>query len=153
MTARFLALALAWVSTSTFGAERNMGFPLPAPDGKPLAASAKQRTFRVPFRYARVAQFYKERLSGDPKVQLSVRTQDGVHVLTIKSTRPTDLWAKAVIREGEVDTTVEVTPVVVGDEERVEGNGRPLVELVITRSKEFDRMVDSIDHSGDARPR
>ncbi|HEX4622291.1 MAG TPA: hypothetical protein VH208_12055, partial [Myxococcaceae bacterium] len=62
-----------------------------------------------------------------------------------------DTWARAVIKEGEVDTTVEVTPVLRAGEARVEGNGRPLVELVLTRSKDFDAMVNSIDHTPDAK--
>jgi hypothetical protein len=126
-------------------------FPLPSPDGKALAATAGQHTFRVPYRFARVEQFYRERFTRESKVTLTPSLADGRHLLTLKSSRSGDAWAKAVIKEGEVDTTVEVTPVLRAGEERVEGNGRPLVELVLTRSKDFDQMVNSIDHTSDAK--
>jgi hypothetical protein len=132
-------------------AESPAPFPLPSPDGKPLAATPGQRTFRVPYRFARVEQFYKERFARESKVTLTPSAVDGRHTLTLKSSRSGDTWAKAVIKEGEVDTTVEVTPVLRAGEERVEGNGRPLVELVLTRSRDFDQMVNSIDHASDAK--
>jgi hypothetical protein len=142
-------VALLWAFTAH--AEAPAPFPLPSPDGKPLAATAGQHTFRVPFRFARVEQFYKERFGRETKVTLAPSVVEGRHVLTLKSSRGADTWARAVIKEGEVDTTVEVTPVLRAGEERVEGNGRPLVELVLTRSKDFDAMVNSIDHTSDAK--
>jgi hypothetical protein len=131
-------------------AEDSHAFPLPSPDGKALAAAAGQRSFRVPFRFARVEQFYRDRYARGAGVSLTPSLADSRHVLTLKSRRAGDFWAKAVIKEGEVDTAVEVTPVLRAGEERVEGNGRPLVELVLTRSKDFDKMVDSIDHTSNA---
>jgi hypothetical protein len=125
-------------------------FPLPSPDGKALAAGSDQRTFHVPFGFARVEQFYRERFGAESKVTLQASTTNGRRMLTLKSSRAGDSWAKAVVREGEVETTVEVTPVLRADAERVEGSGRPLVELVMTRSQEVDRMVQSIDHTSDA---
>jgi hypothetical protein len=124
-------------------------FPLPSPDGKAVAAAADQRTFRIPFRFNRVEQFYRDRFKGDPKVTLLATFEDGRHVLTLRSARSDDAWAKAVIHEGEVETRVDVTPVLRAGEERVEGSGRPLVEMVLTRSQDFDRMVNSIDHTSD----
>jgi hypothetical protein len=125
-------------------------FPLPSPDGKALAAEPNQKTFHVPFRFARVEQFYRERFKGETKITFVPSIDRDRHVLTLKSARPSDSWAKAVIHERDVDTSVEVTQVIRAGPELVEGNGKPLVELVITRSKEFDRQVESIDHSDDA---
>jgi len=41
---------------------------------------------------------------------------------------------------------VEVTPVLRMGEEAVSGQGRPLVEFIISRSPEVDRAVQGIDH-------
>ena len=125
-------------------------FPLPSVDGKAVAASAGQRTFHLPVGFGRLEKFYRAQFGSADRVTLRAQLQDGRRTLVLKSTRPTDAWAKAVVKEGELDTVVEVTPVLRAGEERVEGNGRPLVEFVLTRSKEFDRMVEGIDHSSDA---
>jgi hypothetical protein len=142
-----LVVATAGLAASAASPPRP--FPLPSADGKTLAAGADQRTFHVPFGFARVAQFYRGRFRDEPGIKLSATQNDGRRVLVIKTTRADDAWAKAVVREGEVQTTVEVTPVLRAEAEHVEGTGRPIVELVLTRSQEVDRMVQSIEHTPD----
>ena len=41
--------------------------PLPSVDGKALAISAGQKTFRVPIRFAKVEAFYREQYKADPR--------------------------------------------------------------------------------------
>jgi hypothetical protein len=122
--------------------------PLPSLDGKPLAAGPDRRTFRVPLRFQRVLRFFRERFDGVEDVTLRLEGVEGSRSLTIASRRPGDAWAKAVVREAEVDTVVEVTPVLRLEAEKVEGTGLPLVELVITRSGDSAKAADEIDHSG-----
>lgn len=121
-------------------------FPLPSLDGKPLAASEGQKVFRVPLRMVRVEQFYKERFGKVPDVTLTKGQKDGHRTLTLVSKRKGDAWKKAVVREGELETVIELTPVLRLGEEKVTGTARPLVEFVITRSEEARKMAEQIDH-------
>jgi hypothetical protein len=125
-------------------------FPLPAIDGKPLAVTATQKSFRLPMRFEKVKAFYAERLSS-PDVTFHESSATGKRVLTIATKAKSESWKKAVVREGEVDTVVDVTPVLRLDEEQISGNGRPLVEFVFGRSADVKKAVDSIDHTEQLR--
>lgn len=46
-----------------------------------------------------------------------------------------------------METVIEVTPVLRAQAEAVQGNGKPLVELVLSRSSEVTRELESIDHA------
>ncbi|HLL53739.1 MAG TPA: hypothetical protein VK447_09350 [Myxococcaceae bacterium] len=121
-------------------------FPLPSLDGKPLAAKADQKVFRVPLRMARVEQFYRDRFATEADVSLTLTQPRGKRILTLVSKRKGDAWKKAVAREGELETVIEITPVLRLAGEQVTGSGKPLVEFVLTRSEEVKKMVDGIDH-------
>ena len=127
--------------------------PLPMVGGKAPAIAPGQKSFRLPLGYARVVTFYREQFRGVSGVTLSestvTRPSDGdaaPRELLIRSRRTTDAWAKAVIREVEGGTTVEVTPVLRADAQDVKGAARPLVQLVIGRSDEARKAAESIDH-------
>jgi hypothetical protein len=123
-------------------------FPLPSPDGKTLARGPAERRFRLPLGYARVEAFYRAHFGGAAGVTIVPGREDGTRTLTIRSSRPGDAWARAVVREGVVDTTVDITPVVRFQAEVVEGRGRPLVQLVLPPdAAEVRRMANSIDHT------
>lgn len=124
-------------------------FPLPAVDGKPAAAAPEQKQFRLPMRFERVRGFYEGQFAGEGGKGVTSRLSGtpGKRVLTLTSSRPGDSWKKAVVREGEVETVVDVTPVLRLAEERIDGNGKPLVQFIIGRSADVDRAVKSI---GDA---
>ncbi|MDP3234781.1 MAG: hypothetical protein Q8N26_18510 [Myxococcales bacterium] len=120
-------------------------FPLPTIDGKPLAATAEQKSFRLPMRFEKVRGFYDAQFIGDAKgITAKVSGTTGKRVLTLISSRAGDTWKKAIVREGEVETVIDVTPVLRMAEEQIEGNGRPLVQFIIGRSGDVDRAVDAI---------
>lgn len=121
-------------------------FPLPAIDGKPPAVSAEQKVFRLPMRFEKARAFYEGQFTGDDaaKVTTKVGTSNGKRTLTIVSSRAGDTWKKAVVREGEIDTVIEVTPVLRMAEEQIEGNAKPLVQFIIGRSADVDRAVKAI---------
>src|SRR5436190_20032115 len=112
-------------------------FPLPLVGGKPISVAPGQKTFRLPLGYARVTAFYRDQRRGAAGVTLAERTPAGApRELTIRSLRKTDAWASAVVREGEGETTVEVTPILRADAQAVKGTASPLVQFVIGRSDE-----------------
>lgn len=121
-------------------------FPLPAPDGKVLPSAPGQRVFQVPFGVRAVEKFYRDRFAKDADVSFDVRAQGAGREVTIKS-RTGRAWARAVLREKAPGTEVEVVPVMRAGAETVSGNGRPLVEFVITRSADAAKLVESIDHT------
>lgn len=121
-------------------------FPLPSIDEKPLAVTEGQTKFLVPLRFETMREFYTARLA-DPKVTLALTRVNERRVLTVVSLRPSDGWKKAVIREGSMGTEVEVTPVIRVGEQQVLGNGKPLVEFVLGRSRDVDRAVEKIGDS------
>ena len=121
-------------------------FPLPAVDGKPLAVTEHQKSFRLPMRFEKVRAFYDEQLKGRPEVVMRLSGNPGSRVLAITNRNTSDSWRKATISEKEMETVVEVTPVPRMGEEAVSGQGRPLVEFIISRSPEVDRAVQGIDH-------
>lgn len=121
-------------------------FPLPAIDGKPPAVTAEQKTFRLPMRFEKVRSFYEGQFTGEAaqRVTSKLGTSNGKRTLTIVSSRVGDTWRKAVVREGEVDTTIEITPVLRMAEEQIEGNAKPLVQFIFGRSPDVDRAVQAI---------
>lgn len=123
-------------------------FPLPLVDGKPIAVTAGQKRFHFPLGFDRISKFYRDQLSGQDGVTLTSRTDPstGKRELTVRSRRLTDRWTKAVVREVEAGTTIDLTPVVRAGEERVVGQAQPLVQFVIGRSDEARKAVEGIDH-------
>ena len=124
-------------------------FPLPMIDGKPLAVSEGQKTFRLPMRFEKVKRFYVDQLGSS--AELKEASPDGKRVLTLAPRGKSEAWRKAIIREGEVETVVEVTPVLRLEEETISGNARPLVEFIIGRSPEVQKAVTGIDHADGMR--
>lgn len=122
--------------------------PVPSPSGKPLATTPAQRTVRVPLSFARVERFYRDQLGpAAPRVTIVVeRTPEG-RVLTLTSRREGDAWSRAVAREGAVDTTIEITPVVRAGIIDVQGRAAgPSVQFVMPPNPEVARQADTIDH-------
>ena len=138
MLAPLLALALA------------SSFPLPTVDGKPLAVTEKQKSFRLPMRFEKVRAFYELQLKGSA-VQMTVSGAPGERKLSLVNKGKGDSWTKAQVSERETETVVDVTPVLVMGPETVEGNGRPLVFFVMERSGEVDKALKSIDHTESMR--
>lgn len=148
-----LATALAALAIGLTGSARAEEqsppepFPLPMIGGKPIAAVAGQERFRLPLGFARVTAFYREHFKGAAGVTLAERSPDGSpRELTVRSLRKNDAWAKAVVREVEGGTTVDVTPVLRAGAQGVTGAARPLVQLVIGRSEEARKAAEEIDH-------
>jgi len=121
-------------------------FPLPSPDGKPLVAKEDQKQYRVPLRLRAVELFYRDRFDKTPGVTLTVTKPQGPRTLTLKSTRKGDDWTRAIIREGEMETVIDITPVIRVGEEKVTGTARPLVEFILPRSDLARKMSEQIDH-------
>lgn len=130
-------------------------FPLPAIDGKPLAVTDKQTTFRLPMRFEKVRDFYAAQFTGDAAKDVTVKpaTAAAGRVLTITSKRKGDEWSKATITEKETETVVEVARILRMAGEDITGNGKPLVEFVFGRSAEVDKAVNGIDHTESMRAR
>ena len=126
-------------------------FPLPAIDGKPLAVVKDQKVFRVPLGFERVKAFYTEQLGKQAEVKLRESSASGTKTLTISTSSKGESWKRAVIRQGESETVIEITPVLRLEEEQISGNGKPLVEFVFGRSPEVDKAVKSIDHTEQMR--
>lgn len=139
-------LVLVAVLLMGFTALAETDFPLPSVDGKP-AIRAGERTFKVPLGFAAVERFYRAHFKG--KNVAVTRTQDaaGVRMLRIVSREKSSRWARVTVREGTVDTRIEVTPVVRLDDVHVEGSGVPAVQFVIGRSPEAARAAAEIDHT------
>ena len=116
-------------------------FPLPAVDGKALSVAQDQKVFRLPMRFEKVRGFYDEQFAKEKDVSLKVAGTAGARTLTITTKRKGDLWTKAVVKEGELETVVDVTRVLMGDTVDVNGNGQPLVQFVFGRSKEVEKAV------------
>ena len=75
----------------------------------------------------------------------------GKRVLTLTAKGKSESWVKALVREGEIDTVIEVTPVMRLAEEEISGNGRPLVEFIIGRSADVQKALNTIDHAEQMR--
>jgi hypothetical protein len=137
-----LALALLLAPLASSAGEP---FPLPAVDGKPLAVAAGQKLFRLPLRFSAVERFYRERWEREAGVRVRPELVAGKRALVIESRRPGDVWAKATVREGELETLVELVPVFRAEETAVEGKAIPLA-IIIPRSSEAAKMADQIEH-------
>jgi hypothetical protein len=138
-------MLFALVAAAALGAS----FPLPSVDGKPLAVTEAQKSFRYPMRFEKVRAFYEERYGKGQvaTVKWLVTGVPGERVLTLTNADKKDTWRKAIIREGDGETVIDVTPVLRLAEEAIEGNGKPLVEFVFGRSPEVDKAVQGIDHT------
>jgi hypothetical protein len=117
-------------------------FPLPAVDGKALAVTDKQKTFRLPMRFEKVRAFYDEQFAKEKDVSLKVSGAGGARVLALTSKRKGDRWTKATVKEGELETIIDVTPVMELGPTEVTGTGTPLVQFVFQRSKEVDKALE-----------
>jgi hypothetical protein len=130
-------------------------FPLPAIDGKAVAVTSQQKHFRLPIRFDRVRAFYETHFSGEEGVGIAQRISGpaGQRVLTLISKRPGEWWAKALVREKNFETLVEVVPILRADATSIEGNAKPLVQFIIGRSPEVKRAIDSLEskHLDDVR--
>ena len=145
------SFSLCFASAALAEPPAQASFPLPSPDGKSIATTPGQRVFHLPIRFARVERFYRERFGGDKAVSLRMERVEEAKSLTIVSQRKSDTWAKAVVREGAVDTVVEVTEVVRLGGDVVVGQAKPLVQIVLPVSPEPLHMANSIDHMSDLR--
>ncbi len=125
-------------------------FPLPGVDGKPLAVTDGQKTFRLPVRFERVKAFYEERFKGVEGVTVKLSGTPGARSLQLATSRTTDAWKSATVREGETETVVELKAVLVMGAENVAGKGPP-VEFILTRSPEVQGALKSIDHTDSMR--
>ena len=121
-------------------------FPLPAVDGKALALKEGQKTFRLPTRFDKVRAFYEEQFKGVAEVTVRLEGTPGACKLQLATRRKADGWTRATVRESEMETVIDVVPVLRLAEENIEGHGKPLVEFVFGRSAEVQKALDSIDH-------
>ena len=135
MLAAALSLALA------------ASFPLPSVDQKAVAAAPEQKVFRLPSRFEKVRDFYLAQFKDQAEVTVKAQTTAGKRTLVLTSKRAGDTWRRAVVTEGSMETTVEVTPVLRLESERVSGSGKPLVEMILPRSPEVQKALESIDAS------
>jgi hypothetical protein len=126
-------------------AQAGQPFPLPAPDGKALAVSPGQKAFRLPVRFEAAERFYRQQFDKQEGIRIHPELKDGRRLLRIESKRSGELWAKATLREGELETIVELVPVLRADETTVQGKAAPLV-IVIPRSREAAKMADEMEH-------
>ena len=119
-------------------------FPLPAVDGKPLAVTPGQKSFRLPMRFDKVRAFYEEQFKDATGVTLRLSGSLGSRFLTLSSKRTGDGWTSAVVKEGELETVVDLKPVLQMGAETMEGKGPP-VQFIFTRSPEVKNSLETID--------
>lgn len=125
-------------------------FPLPAVDGKPLAVTDGQKSFRLPMRFDKVRAFYEERFKGAPGVTVRITGTPGSRALALVTKRTTDAWTQATVKEGDFETVVELKQVMVMGGEDIAGKGPP-VEFIFTRSPEVQKSLQTIDHTDSMR--
>src|SRR6476619_3378312 len=87
-------------------------FPLPAVDGKALSVTEKQKSFRLPMRFEKVRAFYDEQFGKEKDVSMKLAGASPGRTLSLSSKRKGDRWTKATVKEGELETVIDVTPVV-----------------------------------------
>lgn len=126
-------------------------FPLPTIGDKPPAVVDGQKTFRLPIGFEKVKKFYVEQLGSKPEVKVSESGEPGKRVLTLTTKALSESWTKAIIRQGEGETVVEVTAVIRATDESISGNGKPLVEFIFGRSPEVQKALNTIDHAEQIR--
>jgi hypothetical protein len=117
-------------------------FPLPTVNGKPVARVEGQRKFRVPIRFEAARAFYQSNLK-TAKQRLVLLA--GRRKLELTCTEPSPQWTRAVISEGDIDTVIEVTPVIQLDVLPVGAQGRPSVDLILPRSPEVEKSLKETD--------
>lgn len=127
-------------------------FPLPGIDGKPLAVTEGQKSFRLPMRFDKVRAFYEEQFKGSPEVTVRVSGTPGSRSLALVTKRSSDAWTSATVKEGELETVVDVKAVLQMGVERMEAKGPP-VQFILTRSPEVSRSLETIDHTESMRAR
>ena len=131
-------------------------FPLPMVDGKPPALTEGQKHFRLPMRFEKVRDFYLEQFSSVDRKLVSVTPsrKGDIRVLQLTSKRAGDGWRSAVIREGVMETTIDIVPVLqLATEEITAHRQAPLVQFVFMRSPEVQKSLESIDHTEALRER
>jgi hypothetical protein len=121
-------------------------FPLPAVDGKPLAVTEGQKSFRLPMRFEKVKAFYEEHFKDARGVTVRLSGTSGARTLALETSRTSDAWKSATVKEGELETVVDLKPVMQLGAEQINGKGPP-VEFILTRSPEVDRSLQTIDHT------
>lgn len=121
-------------------------FPLPGVDGKPLAVTEGQKSFRLPMRFEKVRAFYEERFKDSVGVTVRVSGSPGSRSLSLVSSRATDAWTSAKVNERETETVVELKAVMQMKDETIAGKGPP-VEFILTRSPEVQSSLKTIDHT------
>ena len=127
-------------------------FPLPAVDGKPLAVTEGQKTFRLPMRFEKVKAFYEDQFKDAKGVTVRVTGTNGSRALALETSRTSDSWKSAQVKEGELETVVELKAVMRLDGEKIDGKAPP-VQFIITRSPEVDRSLQTIDHTESMKAR
>lgn len=125
-------------------------FPLPGVDGKPLAVTEGQKTFRLPIRFEKVRAFYQQRFKDTEGVTVRLSGTIGSRSLLLATSRTSDGWRSATVREGEIETVVELKAVLQMTGETIAGKGPP-VEFILTRSPEVGRSLKTIDHTESLR--
>ena len=79
-------------------------------------------------------------------VTVRVTGTSGSRALALASTRTTDAWKSATVKEGETETVVELKAVMQMKGDEIAGKGPP-VEFILTRSSEVQNAMKSIDHT------
>src|SRR3954469_17117224 len=101
-------------------------FPLPTIGGKAPAVTSGQKIFRLPMRFERAKAFYEEQFKEVAAVTLRPGGTAGARTLALSTSTPGSEWKSATIREGEVETVVEVKWVLVLGVENVSGKAPPV---------------------------
>ena len=128
-------------------------FPLPVVGGKPLAVVEGQKTFRLPMRFEKVKAFYEEQFKDAKGVTVRVTGTAGSRELALSTSRMSDDWKSAQVKEGELETVVELKPVIrIPGGDPIEGKAPP-VQFILTRSLEVDRSLQTIDHTESMKAR
>jgi len=137
-----LSALLAVALTSAPGA-----FPVPGDKGQVLDARAVH--FHVPHGLAQLERFYHQEFKGDAQVTFVRGSDDKGRTLTIRSKREGESWAKAVLHDEGVATSIDVSPVIRMGQVDVSGTPPPVASLVIVRSSHVEEQLDQIteDHA------
>ena len=120
--------------------------PLPTVDGKPLAITDGQKTFRLPMRFEKVRAFYEEQFKDAKGVTVRVTGTAGARELAVENSKKTDAWKSARVKEGELETVVDLKWVMIMGPDNISGKAPP-VQFILTRSAEVDKSLKTIDHT------
>jgi alpha-D-ribose 1-methylphosphonate 5-triphosphate synthase subunit PhnH len=119
-------------------------FPLPTIDGKQISVMPGQRRFRLPMRFATARAFFDAQLL-KTKAKRQTLSVAGRSKIEFTCTEPSPVWLKATLTEGDVDTLLEIVPVLRTEAMVVEGTGKPLVQFVLGRSSEVEKSLEQTD--------